>query len=123
MEDDLKKRKRRRPKKKKKGRRPQKKMEDEPINQNQPNTKDNPEQYIEYFRQETIMSATNLFNAAVNALKVQPTLSKVVSMKHIPRYDPSNVDPLSLNLHFEINYSMEFTCMVPQVPRHTHLAF
>ena len=42
------------------------------------------------------MSATNLFQAGVNALKVQPTLSKVVIMKQIPRYDPSDVDPLSL---------------------------
>ena len=53
-------------------------------------------QYMEYFRQETIMSATNLFQAGVNALRIQPTLAKVVIMKQIPRYDPSDVDPMSL---------------------------
>ena len=60
------------------------------------NTKDDPMQYMEYFRQETIMSATNLFQAGVNALRIQPTLAKVVIMKQIPRYDPSDVDPMSL---------------------------
>ena len=51
-------------------------------------TKHNPSQNMEYFRQETIKSATNLFNAGVKALKVQPNLTKVVIMKQIPRYDP-----------------------------------
>ena len=60
------------------------------------NTKDDPEQYMEYFRQEAVMSATNVFNAGINALKSQPTLRKVIIMKQIPRYDPSDVDPLSL---------------------------
>ena len=80
------------------------------------NTKDNPEQYIEYFRQETIMSATNLFNAAVNALKVQPTLSKVVIMKHIPRYDPSNVDPLSLKPSLSILFNNTLTNLWMESP-------
>ena len=42
------------------------------------------------------MSATNLFNAANNALNVQPTLRKVIVMKQIPRYDPAHVDPMGL---------------------------
>ena len=60
------------------------------------NTKDNPEAHIEYFRQETIKSATALFATATNALKVHPTLTKVIIMNQIPRYDPLSVDPLSL---------------------------
>ena len=59
-------------------------------------TKTEPAKYTEYFKQETTISAQNLFNAATNALKVQPTLEKVVIMKQIPRYDPSHVDPMGL---------------------------
>ena len=59
-------------------------------------TKDNPERHIEYFRQEAVMSATNIFSASENALKIKPTLTKVVLMKQIPRYDPLHVDPLGL---------------------------
>ena len=60
------------------------------------NTKDEPSKHIEYFKQQTIMSAHNLFNTATNGLRVQPTLRKIVIMKQVPRYDPSNVDPLGL---------------------------
>ena len=60
------------------------------------NTKEEPSKYTEYFKQETIKSANNIFNAARNALKEQPTLKKVVLMKQIPRYDPSHVDPMGL---------------------------
>ena len=51
---------------------------------------------MEYHRQETIMSAKNLFQTATNALSTSSTLKKVIIMKHIPRYDPLSVDPLSL---------------------------
>ena len=60
------------------------------------NTKENPSKYLEYLRQETIISAKNMFSAASNALSVQPSLKKVVIMMQIPRYDPAEVDPLSL---------------------------
>ena len=60
------------------------------------NTKDEPSNHIEYFKQETVRSAHNLFNAATNGLRMQPTLRKIVIMKQVPRYDPSNVDPLGL---------------------------
>ena len=52
------------------------------------NTKDNPEKHVEYFKQETISSAKYLFNAATNALKVQPKLRRVVIMKQIPGMPP-----------------------------------
>ena len=51
---------------------------------------------MEYFRQEAVISATNLFNAAVNAIEAKPTLKKVIIMKQTPRYDPLDVDPLGL---------------------------
>ena len=47
------------------------------------NTKDEPSTFIEYFKQEKIMSAKNLFSAACNALKMDPKLLKVVLMKQI----------------------------------------
>ena len=59
-------------------------------------TKENPSNYTEYFKQEAIISAKNLFSAAVNSLSIQPTLEKIVIMKQIPRYDPAEVDPLSI---------------------------
>ena len=60
------------------------------------NTKDNPETYLDYYRQETVISAKNVFAAAINALNIQPSLKKVVIMAQTPRYDPLDTDPLSL---------------------------
>ena len=60
------------------------------------NTKNTSEEDIEYFKDETVLSAQHLFKAAENALEVKPSLEKVVIMKHIPRYDPLTSDPLSL---------------------------
>ena len=59
-------------------------------------TDKNAEKYLNYFQQEAVMSAQNIFNAGVNALAQQPSLKKVLIMKHIPRYDPKDVDPLGL---------------------------
>ena len=80
------------------------------------NTKDDPAKYTEYFRQETVISAKNLFSAAVNALKVQPTLSKVVIMKPIPRYDPSHVDPLALKPTLSILFNNTLTDLWMESP-------
>jgi hypothetical protein len=72
------------------------------------NTNEDPVKHMEYFRQETVMSATNIFQAGLNALKSNPDLRKVIIMKQIPRYDPSNVDPLSLkaSLSFLFNNTL-----------------
>ena len=80
------------------------------------NTKDNPEQHINFFRQETIMSATNLFNAAVKALKDKPSLKKVVILKQIPRYDKSDVDPLSLKSSLSILFNNTLTNLWMECP-------
>ena len=42
------------------------------------------------------MPAKNIFNSWVIALQQQPTLKRVIFMKQTPRYDPLDVDPLSL---------------------------
>ena len=60
------------------------------------NTSVNPSEYINYFEQHTVLSAGNFFSVVTNALKVQPTLNKVIVLKLIPRYDPPSVDPLGL---------------------------
>ena len=80
------------------------------------NTKDNPEEYMEYYRQEAIMSATNIFNAGVNALKTQPTLGKVVIMKQIPRYDPTDVDPMSLKPSLSLLFNNTMTNLWMESP-------
>ena len=59
-------------------------------------TKDNPNQYIEYFKQETVQSAKNIFHSGIAALEKQPSLKSVIFMKQTPWYDPLDVDPLSL---------------------------
>ena len=45
------------------------------------NTSENPEEYMEYFRQITVMSANNIFQAATNAVRSKPYLRKVIIMK------------------------------------------
>ena len=60
------------------------------------NTKENPEEHIEYFKDVAIESATNLFLVVTNELKTHPSLRKVVIMKQIPRYDPPHIDPLAI---------------------------
>ena len=60
------------------------------------NTKDKPEEYLTYFKQEVIMSAQHLFSAAVTALQEHPRLKKLIIMNLTPRYDDTVSDPLSL---------------------------
>ena len=56
----------------------------------------NPEQYLDYYKQETVNSARNIFNSGVTALERQPSIKSIIFMKHTPRYDPLDIDPLSL---------------------------
>ena len=59
-------------------------------------TAKNAEMHLDYFQQKAVISARNIFSAGVNAIVQQPALEKVVILKHIPRYDPAEVDPLQL---------------------------
>ena len=59
-------------------------------------TKSNPEEPVEYLKQQTVISARNIFSTAENALASHPGLKKVVVMNQTPRYDEKSVDPLSL---------------------------
>ena len=57
---------------------------------------ENPEQYLDYYKQEAVQSATNIFNAGIIALEHQPSIKSIIFMKQTPRYDPPEVDPLSI---------------------------
>ena len=59
-------------------------------------TKSKPHENTEYFKQEVIISARNIFNVAETALAIQPSLTKVIIMNQTPRYDEKAVDPLLL---------------------------
>ena len=59
-------------------------------------TEVNPAEHIDYFKQETIMSAKNIFDSSLLALERQPALKSIVILKQTPRYDPLDTDPLSL---------------------------
>jgi hypothetical protein len=60
------------------------------------NARDNVTEHFEYFNGETVRSARNLFSVAENSLKTHPSLQQVVIMKHIPRYDTMQADPLQI---------------------------
>ena len=55
-----------------------------------------PAKNAEYFKQEAVMSAKNLFSVCESAVEGNPNLKKVVLMKQTPRYDPVTVDPCSM---------------------------
>ena len=59
-------------------------------------TKNQIEKYFDYFSQQAVVSATNIFSAFENALKIQPNIAKVVIMKQIPCYDRANMDTLAI---------------------------
>ena len=60
------------------------------------NTRGNGTEHFDYFSQETIKSAENVFQVAETSLKNHPQLKKVVIMKQIPRYDTEHSDPLQI---------------------------
>ena len=56
-------------------------------------TTGDPMKYGEYFKQQAIISASNLFTAVSNALVTHPALTKAVIMNLTPRYESVEVDP------------------------------
>ena len=76
------------------------------------NTSVNPSKYINYFEQQTVISAKNFFSVVENALQIQPKLNKVIVLKLIPRYDPPSIDPLGLksDLSKMFNEKLEELC-------------
>ena len=48
------------------------------------------------FQDKAILSSQNMFNIAEKALKMKPSLSKVIIMEHPPRFDTTDVDPISV---------------------------
>ena len=59
-------------------------------------TEVNPIENLEYFKQETIISAKNIFDSCLLALERQPSLKSIVILKQTPRYDPLQSDPLQI---------------------------
>ena len=55
---------------------------------------ENVKEYDAYFKQQIVIAATNLFTTATNALQTHTSLSKVVILKQVPRYDSVKDDPL-----------------------------
>ena len=49
--------------------------------------KENSKNYLEFFKQKTIISATNTFQAIIKASLEHPQLKQIILMKQIPRYD------------------------------------
>ena len=50
-------------------------------------------QYMEYFKQQAVVSANNIFQAATDAAKRHPKLKKIILMKQVPRYDDNSSSP------------------------------
>ena len=59
-------------------------------------TRHNSNKFLEYFEHETQLSAKNIFKSGLTAFDVQPSLKSVIFLKQTPRYDPADVDPLSI---------------------------
>ena len=63
-------------------------------------TRNKPEQNVEYFKQEVVYAAKNLFAVAEDALDNITDLKKVIILNQTPRYDEPSVDPLNLKPAF-----------------------
>ena len=57
---------------------------------------DNSKRYSEFFKQETMISASNLFTTVENTIKMNPKIKKAIILKQTPRYDGIESDPLSV---------------------------
>ena len=68
-------------------------------------TNENNKKFSEYFRQETVISATNLFTSVSNALKANPHLKEVIIMKQTPRYDTLSKDPQGIKAALALLYN------------------
>ena len=56
----------------------------------------NANNHLEYFKQKTVISANNVFQAVTNAAKTHPELKKIILMKQVPRYDNQSSNPPGL---------------------------
>ena len=72
---------------------------------NMKTTKVNIVKYKEFFKQQAVLSATNLFTTVSNAVQSNPEVQKVVIMKQTPRYDPKNNDPQAIKVELSKLYN------------------
>ena len=59
-------------------------------------TGENTQNYSEYFKQQAVISAQNLFTSVTDALERNPGIKQTIIMKQIPRYDTRVQDPTSV---------------------------
>ena len=52
--------------------------------------------YLEYFKQQMVIAAGNLFTVATDSLASRPALKKVVILKQVPRYDSDTTNPFRM---------------------------
>ena len=79
--------------------------------------------YEEYFKQETIISAQNIFEAASAALSAHPELQKVVLMEQIPRYDTITSDPHAIKPRLSKLYNKTLEQLCQQSPLKNKLMY
>ena len=76
---------------------------------NMKTTGNNVKRFSEYFKQQTIISAKNLFSGVSNIIVNNPGIKQTIIMKHIPRYDLSSKDPLSIKAALSQLYNNTIT--------------
>ena len=81
----------------------------------------NANEYLEYFKQKTIISAHNLFQAAKNAETKHPELKKIILMKQTPRYDADSSNPPGLKPYLSklFNEKLDELCNSAQTSKIT----
>ena len=80
-------------------------------------------EYEEYFKQETIISAQNIFETVSAALSSHPELQKVVLMEQTPRYDTITSDPHSIKPGLSKLYNRTLEKLCHQSPLKDRLIF
>ena len=75
----------------------------------------NANEYLEYFKQKTIISAHNLVQAATNTAAKHPEIKKIILMKQTPRYDSETSNPPGLKPYLSklFNDKLDQLCNSP----------
>ena len=63
------------------------------------------EEFMEYFEQQAVVSANNLFKAVTNAVVNHQKLKKIIIMKQIPRFDQQSSNPPGLKPFLSKRYN------------------
>ena len=76
-------------------------------------------EYTEYFKQQAVVAANNLFTAVVEAVEKHPEVKKIIIMKQIPRFDdvqstPPSFKPLLSKIFNDTLASLKTTCPIKE---------